>query len=133
MDYDSNTTYTNAALGQGYGTCSTAAATAAKAVTLANYALTLGGVIAVKFTYAVPASATLNVNSKGAKAIRYRGAAITANIIKTGDTATFIYDGTYYHLLAIDNAAATATQSTNGLMSSVDKTKLDGLSFSIYG
>lgn len=131
-DYDSNSTYTNASLGQGYGTCSTAAATAAKAVTLANYALTLGGVIAVKFTYAVPASATLNVNSKGAKAIRYRGTAITANVIKAGDTATFIYDGTYYHLLSIDNAVAIATPSTNGLMSSADKIKLDVLSFGIY-
>jgi hypothetical protein len=102
VDYDSNTTYTNASLGQGYGTCATAEATTTKAVTLASYALTVGGVVAVKFTYAVPASATLNVNSKGAKAIRYRGAAITAGVIKAGDTATFIYDGTYYHLLAVD-------------------------------
>ncbi len=100
-DYDSNTN-TNVAFGQGYSTCSTAAATVAKTVALTNYALTTGGILAIKFTYDVPASATLNVNSKGAKAIRYRGAAITADIIKAGDTATFIYDGTYYHLISID-------------------------------
>ena len=91
-----------AALGFGKGTCGTAAATAAKAVTLSGYNLVAGGIIAVKFTYAVPASATLNVNSKGAKSIYYRGAAITAGIIDAGDTAVFIYNGTQYDLLTTD-------------------------------
>ena len=100
--YDSNTTYTNASLGQGYGTCATAEATAAKAVTLASYALIVGGYVAVKFTYAVPASATLNVNGKGAKPVYYRGTAIPAGIIRAGDTATFVYDGSRYHLVAVD-------------------------------
>lgn len=99
---DTNTTYNNAGLGQGYGTCATAEATAAKAVTLSGYTLTLGGIVAVKFTYGVPASATMNINSKGAKAIFYKGAAITAGIIKAGDTVTFIYDGTQYHVISID-------------------------------
>ena len=93
---------TPAALGFGKGTCGTAAATAAKAVTLSGYNLVAGGIIAVKFTYAVPASATLNVNSKGAKSIYYRGAAITAGIIDAGDTAVFIYNGTQYDLLTTD-------------------------------
>lgn len=97
-----DTTYTNEKLGQGYATCSTAEATAAKAATLTNYQLVDGGIVSVKFTYAVPASATLNINSKGAKPIYYNGNAITANIIQTGDTATFIYNGGYYHLLAVD-------------------------------
>ena len=100
-DYWSNTTYTNAGLGQGYGTCSTAAATAAKTVTLSSYSLTANGIVAVKFTNAVPANATMNINSKGAKAIYYRGAKITDGIIKAGDVATFIYS-TNYHLVSID-------------------------------
>lgn len=99
---DSNTTYANTSLGQGYGTCSTAEATTAKAVSLSGYSLAKGGIVAVKFTYAVPASATMNINSKGAKAIYYKGAAITAGIIKAGDVATFIYDGSQYHLISID-------------------------------
>jgi hypothetical protein len=99
---DNNTTYTNASLGQGYATCSTAAATVAKTASLSSYSLTTGGVVAVKFTYAVPASATLNINSKGAKSIYYKGAAITANVIKAGDIATFIYNGSQYHLISID-------------------------------
>lgn len=113
-EYWYNTTYSNVALGQGYATCSTAAATTAKVGTLSSYALTTGGVVAVKFTYAVPASATLNINSKGAKAIYYRGAAITANVIKAGDIATFIYNGSQYHLLAIDRwqADISTAQST---------------------
>lgn len=106
--WDNNTTYTNASLGQGYGTCGTAAATAAKVVTLSSYALTTGGIVAVKFTYAVPASATMNINSKGAKNIFYRGAAITAGIINAGDIATFIYDGTQYQLLSVDNMACSS-------------------------
>lgn len=128
---DSNSTYSNASLGQGYGTCSTAASTTAKVVSLSSYALTKGGIVAVKFTNAVPASATMNINSKGAKAIFYRGAAITANVIKAGDLATFIYDGTQYHLLTVDRDNNTtysvATQSAAGLMSAADKQKLDGL------
>ena len=100
--YDANSTYTNAGLGQGYGTCSTAAATAAKAVTLSSYVLTTGGIVTVKFTYAVPANATMNINSKGAKNIYYKGAKITAGVINAGDYATFRYDGTQYHLISID-------------------------------
>ena len=97
----------NAKLGQGIGVCSTAAATTAKEVSLSNYALTTGGVVSVRFTYAVPASATLNVNSKGANAIYYKGAAITAGVIDAGDLAVFMYDGTQYQLIAIEPEAIT--------------------------
>ena len=100
-DYWNNTTYTNASLGQGYVTCSTAAATVAKIGELSSYSLTTGGIVSVKFTNAVPANATLNINDKGAKAIYYRGSAITADIIKAGDIATFIYSSRY-HLISID-------------------------------
>lgn len=104
-DLDSNSTYTNMSLGNGYGTCATDGVTATKVVTLSGYSLLVGGVVAVKFTNAVPANATMNINSKGAKSIYYHGAAITANIIQAGDIATFIYNGTQYDLLAIDRVA----------------------------
>ena len=94
---------TNLDLGQCYGTCSTAASTAAKTVTMSNYLLTTGGIVTIKFTNAVPANATLNINSKGAKSIYSRGSAIAAGVIKAGDVATFIYDGTYYHLISVTN------------------------------
>lgn len=99
--YGQNTTYSNASLGTGYGTCTTAAATAAKAVTLASYTLATGGYVTVKFTYAVPANATLNVNSKGAKPIFYDNAAIKDGIIQAGDQVTFVYNGTNYYVVGI--------------------------------
>lgn len=105
-----NDTYTPAKLGFGRGTCTTAAATAAKAVTLSGYTLVTGGFVAVQFTNAVGASATLNINSKGAKPIYFRGANITADIIAAGDTATFVYDGTNYHLLCVDRPAITNSE-----------------------
>ena len=42
--------YGNEQLGQGYGTCGTEAATAAKTVTLSDYELETGGIVAVRFT-----------------------------------------------------------------------------------
>ena len=99
---DNNSTYSPMSLGFGYGTCNTAEATTAKVATLASYGLVKNGIVSIKFSYAVPASSTLNINSKGAKAIYFRNTAITANVIKAGDTATFIYDGSYYQLLSVD-------------------------------
>lgn len=104
--YDANTTYTPAKLGQGYAVCSTAAATVAKAASISSYTLVAGGIVAIKFNEDVPANATLNITSKGAKAIYYRGAAIADGVIKAGDTVTMIYS-TYYHVLSIDRDADT--------------------------
>lgn len=109
VGYDANTTYANYSLGQGYGTCATAEATTAKVVTLSSYSLSTGGIVAVKFSNDVPASSTMNINSKGAKPIFYRGSAITAKIIKAGDVATFIYNGTNYILLAVDRGVEQKT------------------------
>ena len=108
---DNNTTYSPATLGFGRGTCSTAYATVAKAVTLSGYALVTGGMVAVQFTYGVPAGATLNVNSKGAKAIYHGTAAIKDGVIKAGDTATFVYNGTYYYLVSVASGSNTYTAS----------------------
>lgn len=64
-----------------YGTCSTAAETAAKAVNCTGFVLATGARIAVRFTVTnTAANPTLNVNATGAKAIRYRNAAIAAGI-----------------------------------------------------
>lgn len=98
---DNNTTYTNVALGQGYASCTTAESTIAKTAALSSYTLTANGIVSIKFTNAVPASSTLNISSKGAKAMYYMGSPIKSGIIKAGDTATFIYN-TYYHLISID-------------------------------
>lgn len=100
-DYWNNSTYSNVALGQGYATCSTAASTAAKVASSSNYKLSTGGIVVVKFTHDVPANATLNINSQGAKAIYFGANKITAGVIKAGDTAVFMYSS-YYRLISID-------------------------------
>lgn len=100
-----NTVYNNATLGNGYGKCTTAEATAAKVVSLSNYSLLKDGFVAVKFTYGLCASATMNINSKGAKSIFIHGAAVTATTakeVKAGDIAYFFYDGTQYQFLGTD-------------------------------
>ena len=101
---DNNTTYTPQSLGFGYGTCSTAASTAAKVVTLSGYNLIVNGIVSIRFDNSVPANATLNINSKGAKPIYHRGAAITAGVITGGDIATFIYVNNQYHLIGLDRS-----------------------------
>ena len=83
-----------------YGTCSTATATAAKTVALTGFKLVTGSRIAVKFTVTNTASSpTLNVNSTGAKAIVYRGSAISAGYLAANRVYEFIYDGTDYELI----------------------------------
>lgn len=129
-----NTTYTNASLGHGYGTCSTAEATAAKVVTLSNYVLTTGGIVAVKFTYGLCANATLNINSKGAKNVFINGAAVTsttAKMVKAGDIAYFMYDGTQYQFLGTDrmekdSVTGFSDSGTAGTNAKVTYTKGDG-------
>lgn len=98
---DENTTYSPPKLGIGYGTCDTAAATVEKSASMTNYGIVTGGFVAIKFTNAVPANATLSINHLGARSIYYKGAAITDGVIKAGDIATFVFS-TYYHLIAID-------------------------------
>ena len=86
------------------GVCSTAAGTAAKVVTCDNFSLVQGAAITIYFTTANTASAaiTLNVNSTGAKNVRYSPSGNTSTNSRlmwdAGATMTFIYDGTQYRL-----------------------------------
>lgn len=126
---DNNTTYTQEKLGQGYGTCTTAEATAAKAVSLTNYELVTNGIIAVKFSYGLCASATLNVNSKGAKPIYIQGAAVTSTTAKevlAGDIALFMYDGSQYQFLCSDRLSKDAIAGLSISGKTITYTKADG-------
>ena len=90
------------ALGRGYGTCSTAAGTAAKTAALSGFSLSTGAVVGIRFTYANTASnPTLNVNSTGAKSIySYKtNSPIVPGDITTNMTAFFVYNGTQWVLL----------------------------------
>lgn len=123
----------------GYGTCSTAAATAAKVVTLSStggWSLVAGATVCVKFTNTNTAqNPTLNVNGTGAKGIIYNSSLIsTTNLNYVGYAnryINYIYNGTHYVFIGWSIDANTtysvATQSTNGLLSAADKKKLDGI------
>ena len=96
-----------------YGSCSTAAATAAKTVACAGFTLVTGAKIAVKFTVTnTAANPTLNVQSTGAKAIYYRGAAISAGYLAANRTYEFIYNGTQYELVGDLDTNSTYTAAS---------------------
>ena len=83
-----------------YGACSTAAGTAAKTVTLSGFVLATGAEITVKFSFTnTAANPTLNVNSTGAKGIRYKNAAVPSGYIVANKTYRFVYDGTYWQIV----------------------------------
>ena len=120
-------TLLNALMGSGNGTCSTAAATTEKEVVLDNYEKELGGLIVVNFDNAVPANATLNINSKGANSIYYTGSPITDNIIKSGDMALFMYTtSTGYTLITTDRIAREAVVGLSISGTTITVTKADG-------
>ena len=90
-----------------YGTCDTAAATAAKVVTCADVdVLTSGMTIRVKFTNAnTAASPTINVNSTGAKTVYRFGitAPVDDDSWKAGEVVELLYDGTYFYMVSADD------------------------------
>ncbi len=88
-------------VGTNYGICNTAAATAAKTVTIGGFELITGTIAIIKFANSVPANATLNIDSTGAKAIYNKGAAIIAGVIPAGIIALLVYNGSQYDLLSI--------------------------------
>lgn len=113
--YNSNTTYNNALLGQGYGVCETATSLSAKVATVTGYTKADGGIVTIKFNQKVNANATLNINSLGASPIYHRGVAIGDDAIRAGDTAYFIYNNSIYHLLGIDRWEGTTYTAGNGI------------------
>lgn len=108
-----------------FGTCSTAAATAAKTVSITSgtFNLEAGARVSVKFTNANTAGTpTLNVNSKGAKNIFSKGSQITTGTNKSllAGTVDFIYDGTQWHLIGnyidTNTTYSAATTSAAGIV-----------------
>ena len=116
------------------GTCSDAAATAAKTVTIGNFKLYTGAWVVVKFSNtnsAAVASLTLNVDGTGAKPIKYRNANLSsAGLLIANRYTYFVYDGTNYQIVGdfdtnsdrYVNTASFADDSTNTTASPVKMT-----------
>ena len=83
-----------------YGTCATAAGTAAKVVTCENFAATdlvAGAILAVYMANAnsYNGTASLNVNNTGANTIHYNGTTTNSRYMwAAGETVIFVFDGT---------------------------------------
>ena len=101
-----------------YGTCSTAAGTAAKVVTCSDFdVLQTGVTIHVKFTAGSTTMTTMNVNSTGAKPVG------NVHHIELAGIAAFTYDGTSWNMNA---AMDYDTKNTAGSMNSASKLYLIG-------
>lgn len=115
----------------GKGTCSTAAATAAKEVTVSNkFTLSEGALLVVKFTNGISvANATLSVNSGTAKPIYYRGAPIIAGLIEENDIVWLKYNGSQFEIIGgnlYEEVIVTAT-TYNGVSVSGKKITIGGV------
>ena len=97
-----------------FGTCATAAATVAKAVTCSDFVLKVGARIAVQFTYANSANQpTMNVNGTGAKYIcSINGTSVNVGIWRASEVVDFVYNGTYWIALGV----TVANTSSYGLV-----------------
>lgn len=93
----------NVDFGQAYGISSNNANSAARTSSISKFELKKGGIVAIKFTTDIDiTNPSLNISSTGSKPIYYRGSALPRGTVNAGDTVTFIYDGTYYHIISID-------------------------------
>lgn len=104
-----------------YGSSSTAAATAAKVVTISGYKLITGAVALIEFTATNTASnPTLNISSTGAKAIYYGGSAVSASYLKAQHLYLIRYNGTQYDIIGdidtnTDTKYGVVSTTANGL------------------
>lgn len=92
-----------------YGTCDTAADSAAKVVTCANYVLTQGAMVFIKFTNAqtVRTAITLAINGTAATTVKFRGSTTLAPVwTSTNEVVGFVYDGTNYEAISIGPQAS---------------------------
>lgn len=116
-----------------YGTCGTAAGTAAKVVTCSGFTLKVGAIINVSFTNANTATTpTLNVNSTGAKNIYVNGAqlkygssyATNAYNWKAGNVVQFMYNGSVWIMSQTSADLILANWCADNDMTVIDGSKI---------
>lgn len=116
-----------------YGTCSTAAGTAAKTSSISGAVIYIGTTVNLNMTNAnTNTSATLNVSSTGAKAIYYGTSTTrptTANAYgwHAAETAAFVFDGQFWRYtnsMASYQAAQSAKTASNYIYASSDGIKI---------
>ena len=102
-----------------YGTCDTAAATAAKVVACTDFDAFMTGVtIRVKFTNAnTAASPTVNINSTGAKSVYRFGSTtpVDGDSWTAGEVVELLYDGTSFFMVGADDLSVKQNATDNSL------------------
>ena len=108
-----------------YGTCDTAAATAAKVVTCTDFdALMTGVTIRVKFTNAnTAANPTVNINSTGAKSVYRFGSTtpVDGDSWTAGEVVELLYDGNSFFMVGADDLSV-KQNATDNTLETTDKT-----------
>lgn len=123
----------NQGAGSWYGISTTAATTAAKVSTIANFVPCRGALVSINFTYAntVNGLLTLNVNGTGAKNIYYNGSVTSSSNPLTwtaGEQITFILNsltsdgGVGYRFVSRSKASSPATVTLAQLQTGTDTT-----------
>lgn len=84
----------------------------AAAPTAPPVALAAGYLIAVKIAHTNTGASTLNVNSIGATAIQFQGAALAAGMLQANIIAVFLYDGTNFQLVNAGQGAGNSGGAT---------------------
>lgn len=108
-----------------YTVCSTAAAAAAKTAALSGFKLVTGAMAAVRFAVTnTAANPTLNINGTGAKAVRYRNAAVSAGVLAANRTYFMVYDGSYWQIIGDLDTNTTYSDMTGASASAAGKTGL---------
>lgn len=102
-----------------FATCSTAAGTAAKSISLTNFELVTGAKIAVRFTNGCSvANPTLKINNLPASnppSIYYGSNKLAANAIKANNIYEMVYDGSNWRIIGdLDTNTDTNTTYTAG-------------------
>lgn len=123
----------NQGAGSWYGISTTAATTAAKVSTIANFVPCRGALVSINFTYAntVNGLLTLNVNGTGAKNIYYNGSVTSSSNPLTwtaGEQITFILNsltsdgGVGYRFVSRSKSSSPATVTLTQLQTGTDTT-----------
>lgn len=120
-----------------FGTCSTAAATAAKKVEISDFVLYTGASIIVYFTYANDvANPTLNVNGTGARYISFGGSRLADQAYYKwpgGSVIEFIYDGNSWCLMTTQNVIGTSGSGSSYTLPAATTSTLGGIKVGSVG
>lgn len=111
-----------------YGTCATAAGTAAKTATITGFKLVTGARVTIKFSAAnTAANPTLNISGTGAKAIKMYGTtAVNVNAWVAGAVVEFVYDGTNWLMDTAMASRLSAARTMRTNLASTAAASFDG-------